>query len=188
MTILAIKFVSSLSSIYEKLKLECQNKPRPKCTGEITTTNMFFPWVLLYPRTSNLPTNQPPTTYPPTHRLPTQRIAESVIIFERLDNRNIFILQNTKITEKTFNYTSVYYPKNILVSIKIHRGVNYIYFCSFKTLMHYSSPDIFISQHFFFSVHSVSIIYFHEVIDLTKQLFVVKAWTLSKYRSIIFES
>ena len=101
-------------------------------------------------RTTNLPTNQPPTTYPPTHRLPTQRIAESVIIFERLDNRNIFILQNTKITEKTFNYTSVYYPKNILVSIKIHGGVNYIYFCSFKTLMHYFSPDIFISQHFFF--------------------------------------
>ena len=150
MAILTIKFVSSLSSIYEKLKLEWQNKPRPKCTGEITTPNMFFPWVLLYPRTTNLPTNQPPTTYPPTHRLPTQRIAESVIIFERLDNRNIFILQNTKITEKTFNYTSVYYPKNILVSIKIHGGVNYIYFCSFKTLMHYSSPDSFISQQFFF--------------------------------------
>ena len=27
----------------KKLELEYQNKPRPKCTGEITTPNMFFP-------------------------------------------------------------------------------------------------------------------------------------------------
>ena len=37
----------------------------------------------------------PPTTFPPIHRPPTQRLTESLIIFERLHNRNILILQNT---------------------------------------------------------------------------------------------
>ena len=49
-----------------------------------------FSWVLFNPRTTH-----PPTSYPPTYRPPTQQLAESIIILERLDNRNMFILQNT---------------------------------------------------------------------------------------------
>ena len=64
----------------------------------------------------DLPTNRPPTTYQPTHRPPTQRLAESIIIFERLDNRKTFILQNTSTAGKTY-CTSVYYLTNLLVSI-----------------------------------------------------------------------
>ena len=77
-----------------------------------------FSWILLNPRTTDLSANRPPTTYPPTHRLPTQRLTELILIFGRLDNRNIFVLQITSTAGKTFNYTSVYYPKSLLVSIK----------------------------------------------------------------------
>ena len=49
---------------------------------------------------------RPPTIYPPI-----QRLAESLIIFERNDNRNIFILQNTNTAGKTYGYALVYYPK-----------------------------------------------------------------------------
>ena len=44
----------------------------------------IFSWVLLKPRTTDSPNNQPPTTYPPTSDPTT---AESKIIFERLDNK-----------------------------------------------------------------------------------------------------
>ena len=88
-----------------------------------------FSWVSLNPQTTDPPTNRPPTTYPATHRLPTQWLTESIIIFGRLDNRNIFILQNTSTTGKTYNYTSVYYPKSLLVSIKhIQRSQLYSFF------------------------------------------------------------
>ena len=89
-----------------------------------------FSLVLLIPRIMNPPTNQPPTTYPATHQPPTQRLTESIIIFERFGNRSIFILQNT--ARKTYTYTSVYYPKGILVSIITYGGVNYIYFFWFS--------------------------------------------------------
>ena len=117
-----------------------------------------FSWVSLNPRTTDPPTNRPPTTYPATHRLPTQWLTESIIIFGRLDNRNTFILQNTSTSGKTYNYTSVYYPKSLLVSIKhIQRSQLYLFF-SF-----YSSPDIsklLFTHGFFFSDNSMSIICF----------------------------
>ena len=89
-----------------------------------------FSWVLLNPRTTDLPTNRPLPTYPPTHQPPTQQLAESIIIFERFDNRNVFILQNT--AGKTYKYTLVHYPKNLLVSKNTYGGVNYIYITDFK--------------------------------------------------------
>ena len=80
------------------------------------------------------PTHQ--TTDPPplNHWLidqqpPTQRLAESIIILERLGNRNKFILQNTIRAGKTFNYALVYYPKSLLVYIKhIRSGKLYSFF------------------------------------------------------------
>ena len=75
-----------------------------------------FSWVLLNPRTSDPPTNPPPI----------QRLTESIIIFGRLDNRNTLILQNTNAAVKTYNYTSVYYPKSFLVSIK-HKWKNQLH-------------------------------------------------------------
>ena len=56
---------------------------------------------------------RPLTTFTPTHGPPTQRLTESLIISERLGNTNIFILHNTRTAGKTYNYTSVYYPKRI---------------------------------------------------------------------------
>ena len=47
----------------------------------------FFYWILLSPGTNDPPTNRPPTTYAPIHWPPSQRLAESIIIFERLDNK-----------------------------------------------------------------------------------------------------
>ena len=85
---------------------------------------------------------RPLTTFTPTHGPPTQRLTESLIISERLGNTNIFILQNTRTAGKTYNYTSVYYPKRLLVSMK-HIQKSQLYLSSsFKTLMLYSSPDI----------------------------------------------
>ena len=75
----------------------------------------FFSWVLLNSRTTDQPT--------------TQRLAESINIIERLDNGNMFILQNTSTVGKTYNYTLVYYPKSLLVSIKhIRRNQLYLFF------------------------------------------------------------
>ena len=112
-------------------------------------------------------------TRPPSHRPPPQQVTESLTLYERLDNRNILILQNTNTSGRTYNYISVYYRVyiiSLLVSIKhMQRSQSYL-FSSFKCLMLCSSPDIseFVSTHgFFFSVHIVCIIQFHEVIDLT---------------------
>ena len=143
-------------------------------------TKHVFSWVSLNPRTTHLPTNRPPTTFPAIHRLPTQWLTESTIIFRRLSNRNIFMLQNTSTAGKIYNYTSVYYPKSLLVSIKhMQRRQLYLFFY-FLNFNLYSSPDIqnyFLLMNFF-SVQSMSIM-FHEVIDLPK-LFVVKTWTFCK--------
>ena len=46
-------------------------------------------------RPTDPPTHRPPTTNPPIHR-PT----DSIIIFKRLDNRKIFILQNIHAAKK----------------------------------------------------------------------------------------
>ena len=62
--------------------------------------------------TDHQPTNQLTTDYFPNDS-PTPRLVESLTIFERLGNRNMFILQNTNIVEKKYNYTSVYYPKSL---------------------------------------------------------------------------
>ena len=88
----------------------------------------FFFLGLIKPIT-NSPANRQPTTYPQTHRPPIQWLAESTITFERPYNRNIFILQNTNTAAKTDNYTSAYYPKSLLVSIKyIRRSQLYLFF------------------------------------------------------------
>ena len=88
-----------------------------------------FSWVSLNPRTTDPPANRPPTTYSPTHWLTTQRLTESIIISGRVDNRNIFILQNTNTAEETYNCTSVYCPKSLLVSmIHIRRSQLCLFF------------------------------------------------------------
>ena len=112
-----------------------------KCldTTKITTLNKFFSWVLLYPRTTDPPTKRPLTIYPPTHQPRTQRLAELIIILERIDNRNMFILQNTSTTGKTYNYSFVYYPKKLLVSMKHIRRSQLYLFLNFNL---YSSADI----------------------------------------------
>ena len=84
---------------------------------------------------------------PITHRLTDAPTTDptncwTLIIFERHDNRNIFILQNTNTARKTYNYTSVYYPEIPLASIKHIRRSQLYSFSSFKTLMLYFSPDI----------------------------------------------
>ena len=58
-----------------KKKLQQENEPRPKCTSETTTSDMFFRG-LLSPRATDPSNNQPPTTYPPTQQAPTQILAE----------------------------------------------------------------------------------------------------------------
>ena len=115
----------------EKLKLEWKNKHRTKCTAEITTPNknMFVFLGFVKSITTEKTTNRPPSNYWPTHWLLTQRLAESTMIFDRLDNRNIFILQIRNIAGKTYNYTSVYYLKSLLVSIKHwQRSQLYLFF------------------------------------------------------------
>ena len=69
-----------------------------------------FSWVLLNLRTTE-PTNQPTTDHLPTDQ-PTQLLTESIIIFGRLDNSNIFILQNTSTAEKTYKETRITFLKH----------------------------------------------------------------------------
>ena len=79
-----------------------------------------------------------PNTNSITYRPRTQWLVESIIIFEGLDNRNIFILQNKNPTGKTYNYTSVHYPKSIQVSIKHIRRSQLcllFWFLKFNTLL-----------------------------------------------------
>ena len=79
---------------------------------------------------------------PPTNQPPTQRLAELIIILERLDSRNMFILQNTSTAGKTYNYTLVCYPKSSLVSIK-HIWRSRLYsFLQFLNFNISSSADI----------------------------------------------
>ena len=136
------------------------------------------------------PAIRPPTTYPRSHRPPTQRLAESWIIFERHDNRNIFILQNLKTVGKTYNYTLVYYPKRLLVPIKHIRRSQLYLFPSFRTLMLYSSPDIskFISTHGFFFGSQCEYYIVSWGDWLTKAVVYSKGLTFSKCRSFIFWS
>ena len=93
---------------------------------------------------------RPPTTYSPTT---DQRLAESLIMFGRHGNRNIFIFQNTNAAGKTYNYTLVYYPKGLLVSIKHIRMSQLYLFFSFKTS--FSSFKSSFLRMDFFSVHSL---------------------------------
>ena len=121
------------------------------CRSEITTPNMFFHEFYYHqptdrPPTDHQPIDQPTTNHlptdPPTHRPtdpPTERFAESIIIFERLDNRNIFILKNTSTSGKIYNYASVYYTESLLVYMRHIRGSNF-FFLVFS--LFFSSPDI----------------------------------------------
>ena len=149
--LLAIKCISSLSLISKKIKIRITKKTPNKVYRRNHYPKHVFFWVLLNPRTTNPSTKWPPTTYPPTHRPPSQRSAESIIIIEKLDNRNMFILQNTSTAGKTYNYTSIYYQKSLLVSIKHIRRSQLYLFLNFNL---YSSADIskLLSMHrFFFS-------------------------------------
>ena len=115
---------------------------------------LVFTWVLLNTRTTDPPTNRPTTTYPTTHQLPTQRLTESIIIFARVGNRNRFILENTSTAGKTYNYTSVYYPKRLLVSVKHIRKIQLFLFSKFLNFNLYSTSDIsklLFTHGFFFS-------------------------------------
>ena len=69
------------------------------------------------------PTNQPTTDYlltePPNHRPPNHRPTDPIltdptdkILFKRLYNRKISILQNTNTAGEMLNCTSVYYLLN----------------------------------------------------------------------------
>ena len=151
------RFVSSLLSIKKKLKY--QNK---KINLGQSAQAESLPQTRFFPRFYQM------------HGPPTQQLAESIIVLERLDNRNLFILQNITTAGKTFNYNSVHYPKSLLISIKqIRSSQLYLFF----QVLNYSSANTsrLLSTHELFSVHRVSIILFHEVIDLPKKIFVGKA-------------
>ena len=131
-------------------------------------------WWNLYPRyvfscffvgssMNHRPSDQPTTDpYPPTHKPTTIERTTRWVIFERSSNGNIFILQNTNAAWKTYNYTSVYYLKNLLVSIE-HIGESIIFiFLVFKLkILFYYSPDIskLLSRYgfFFFFQYKMSI-------------------------------
>ena len=51
---------------------------------------------------------------------PTQRLAESLVTFERLDNRNILILQKRNTAGKTYKFFGILSKKSI-VFYEIHR-------------------------------------------------------------------
>ena len=72
---------------------------------------------------------RPLTTFLPTHQPPTQRFTESLIIFEILGNKNVFILQNTNKAGKTYK---LYFGVLSKISIGFHKAhtkesVMYIY-------------------------------------------------------------
>ena len=85
-------------------KNENKNKTSTKLHRRNHHPKHVFSWFSLNPRTIDPPTNQLPTTYPLTHRLPTQQLTESIIIFGRLNNRSMSILQNKSTTGKTYNH------------------------------------------------------------------------------------
>ena len=119
-------------------------------------------------------THRPNNHQPFTHQPPTQQLAESIIIFERLDNTKIFILKNTNTAGKTYNYALIYYLKSLLISIKhIWKSQLQIifYFLNFIALFlpRYSKVtfqgwSFLLDQMLFFSLYNVSIIQFDEEI------------------------
>ena len=152
--LLAIKFVSSLSLTSKKIKIRITKKNTEQSlqAKSLPQTCFFLGFIK---STNHQPIDQMITdhlpTDPPTHRPPSQRFAESIIIIEKLDNRNMFILQNTSTAGKTYNYTSIYYQKSLLVSIKHIRRSQLYLFLNFNL---YSSAYIskLLSMHrFFFS-------------------------------------
>ena len=119
-------------------------------------------------------THRPSNHQPLTHQPPTQQLAESIIIFERLDNIKIFILKNINTAGKTCNYALIYYLKSLLISIKhIWKSQLQIifYFLNFIALLlpRYSKVtfqgwSFLLDQMLFFSLYNVSIIQFDEEI------------------------
>ena len=57
---------------------------------------------------------RPLSTFPPTHRPPTQRLTESLIIFERLDNRNIYFAEHKHLWDNIKLYFDVLSKKSIV--------------------------------------------------------------------------
>ena len=143
-------------------------------------------------------TNRPSKHQPLTHQPPTQQLAESIIIFERLDNTIIFILKNTNTAGKTYNYALIYYLKSLLISIKhIWKSQLQIifYFLNFIALLlpRYSKVtfqgwNFLLDQMHFFHFIMWVLYSLMRKFELPKQLFVVKASTISKYRFLIFWS
>ena len=127
---LKIRVTASRNQIYFyfivniwKIKTRITKQSSIKVDRENHYPEKSFSRVLFHPWTSNPTTNRPLT----------QQIYESIIILERLDDRNMFILQNTSTAGKTYNYTLVYYLKNVLVTIKhIFRRQLYLFFLTFK--------------------------------------------------------
>ena len=68
----------------EKIKIRITKETLTKVRRRNHYSKQIFSWVLLNPRTTDPPINRRTTTYPPT-----QRLAESIIIFERLGNRDM---------------------------------------------------------------------------------------------------
>ena len=70
----------------------------------------------------------------------THRLTELLIIFERLDNRKMFILLNTTTAWKIYNYTSKYY----LLDLCFHKHIQMSQLCVCSRLwisLLYSFPD-----------------------------------------------
>ena len=92
----------------EKIKIRITKKTSTKVHRQNYYPGHVFSWVLLNARTTEPPTNRPLTIYPPTHRPtdhPTTNPKTRWINNHtwKIDNRNIFILQNTNMVGKTYS-------------------------------------------------------------------------------------
>ena len=92
----------------EKIKIRITKKTSTKVHRQNYYPGHVFSWVLLNARTTEPPTNRPLTIYPPTHRPtdhPTPNPKTRWINNHtwKIDNRNIFILQNTNMVGKTYS-------------------------------------------------------------------------------------
>ena len=113
--------VSSTYSILVQVNFESLYFKKRRRAYQYTT---ILNGVLLNPPTTDPLTNDQPTTNhlpadPSTHRPKIHRPTDK-ILFQRLDNQKIFILQITNTAGKMYNYTSVYVNlKNTYGEIKI---------------------------------------------------------------------
>ena len=92
----------------EKIKIRITKKTSTKVHRQNYYPGHVFSWVLLNARTNEPPTNRPLTIYPPTHRPTDHPTTNSKTRWInnhtwKIDNRNIFILQNTNMVGKTYS-------------------------------------------------------------------------------------